>query len=977
MKYPQYFTKDCFKKESNAVIQKKVDALLMAMTDEEKAGLCHGGVNPKIPGQIANGGYILGVPRLGVPEIRMFDGPAGVTSIYETTGLPAEEMLACTWDRSLAREYGRVTGSENAMISGNCQLGAEVDLARTTHFNRTRDMLGEDPCLASELAVEIVKGIQEEGVMATLKHFAGYIVSANPANSPDTRIDEQTMHELYLKPFEKCIHEGNAAAVMTAYNRINGPYAANSAALLKDVLRHQWNFDGFAMCDWGGNHSFSLRNGMDIEMPAGAYNSTERILKFLEDGRLSHDELNAAARHVLTGMGKLGYLSLVALDCEGHVQAEENRETPIRMPDTYKENQERLEENARLAQEAAIRGAVLLKNEDKALPICEDALSDDDFIALIGPAGLRPVCGYGQERAYGTLKYMDSPFEALKEISGRPEKYQAFEGIGIFGTVVPQQALSADADGKSPGLLRYYGISKEDGYRPPLGVGGEGEEFIGTASRDADADEEEGTLDFKPLDLFMPSNDAVDMEGFETGSLRGTDPVIDFSCPVPDKENDAAVTAYKNSGRGNAFVKGEAYTWKGYLYAQETGEYQFNLEGIGGTLVFKMDVDGSGYTDMGLIKMREGSQWPWGNLMCTPSGMEIASTRVFLEGGRRYPVIIYAKALMETKDLQLRLTWVTPSARLKLRQEALEAAKRAAATVFFIHSGYKIAYGKAESGLSFAEGLSLELEEEQKSLLLETAKACHSHGHKFIVAAYNGSAFAMGPWIDETDALLYMWMPGQGGAAALAKLLLGQRNPSGKLSQSFPAFNEDTLITDSKAHEQERWYGEKTPGKPDKIRASEGIFTGYRWYDKTGKAPLFPFGFGKSYTTFEYSGLHVQKQAQGLLVSLSVENTGQMEGDEIVQIYVSGGTVPAHVMLAQKQLCGFARLAHMKPGEKRSADIQIPYDRFWYWDPMAEEVQSADGTWNRWQRIGGMRTIMAGPSSQDLPLCADIDIFKY
>ena len=82
-------------------------------------------------------------------------------------------------------------------------------------------------------------------------------------------------------------------------------------------------------------------------------------------------------------------------------------------------------------------------------------------------------------------------------------------------------------------------------------------------------------------------------------------------------------------------------------------------------------------------------------------------------------------------------------------------------------------------------------------------------------------------------------------------------------------------------------------------------------------------------------------------------------------------------MLAQKQLCGFARLAHMKPGEKRSADIQIPYDRFWYWDPMAEEVQSADGTWNRWQRIGGMRTIMAGPSSQDLPLCADIDIFKY
>ena len=975
MQYPQYFTKDCFKKEDAAVIQSKVEALIAVMTDREKAQLCHGGVNPEIPGQVANGGYIAGVPRLGVPEIRMFDGPAGVTSIYETTGLPAEEMLACTWDKALAKSYGKVTGSENVMISGNCQLGAEVDLVRTTHFNRTRDMLGEDPCLASELATEIVQGIQEEGAMATLKHFAGYVVSANPANSPDTQIDEQTLHELYLKPFEKCIHEGNAAAVMTAYNRINGPYAANSAPLLKEVLRHQWGFDGFTMCDWGGNHSFSLKNGMDIEMPLGAYNSTERILKFLEDGRLSREELDLAARHILTGMGKLGYLSLVTLDGDGRVCQEKGRTEPIRMPDTYKESQKRLEENAKIAREVAIRGAVLLKNEGQALPIREEALAGEDFVALVGPGSIRPVCGYGQERSYGTLKYMDSPVEALKAASHCPEKYRAFAGIDLWGSPIPAQALSLDAGGTKKGLARYYGISEADGYRPPLGVGGEGLEFTGTAARDADADEEEGTLDFKPMDLFMPSNDAVDMDGFETGSLWGIDPVIDFRCPVPKPDNESSVTAYKNSGQGNAFVKGEAYTWKGYVLAEETGEYQINLEGIGGTLVFKMDVDGTGYRDMGMIKMREGSQWPWGNLICTPSGMEIASTRVFLEGGRRYPVILYAKALMDTKDLQVRLSWVTPSDRLRQRREALEAAKKAAMTIFFVHSGYKTAYEKAEGGLSFAEGVSLELEEEQKELLLETAGVCRSHGHKLVVAAYHGSAFAMGGWIDEADALLYMWMPGQSGANALAQLLLGQRNPSGKLSQSFPAFDEDTLITDTKEHETERWFGRKIPGMPDQILASEGIFTGYRWYDKTGIKPLFPFGFGLSYTSFEYSGLRVQKQEQGLLVSLCVKNTGAVAGDEIVQVYVAGGQVPVHIMLAKKQLCGFARLDGLMPGEKRAAKIFIPYDRFLYWDPLAPLRQSPDGTWGRWQRVAGTRTLLAGPSSHELPLRTNIDMF--
>lgn len=965
MKYPQYFNDCCFKDEAEEIIDQKVEALIGAMTVTEKAELCHGGINPEHPGQVGNGGYLTGVPRLGVPEIRMYDGPAGVTSIYETTGLPAEEMLASTWSRELAHEFGRVTGSENKLISGNCQLGAEVDLVRTTHFNRTRDMLGEDPYLAGALAVPLVAGIQENHVMAVLKHFAGYVVSANPANSPDIVIDEQTMHELYLAPFEQAIHEGGACGVMTCYNRINGPYAANSAPLLKDVLRRQWRFKGLTMCDWGGNHSFSLKNGMDMEMPMGAYNSTERIVRFLEEGRISMEDLNDAVRHVLHGLGAAGYLSLVALDGQGQVEAEAGRTEPIRMPDCYEQGAPLLEKNAKAAQLIAEQGAVLLKNDHGALPLSQDVLTTPQGIALVGMGAVNPICGYGQERSYGTLKYMTSPAAELGALSGHPECFTAVPGIDYVGQTVPAAALRTEAMGGVEGLKRYYGISEADGYRPPLGVGGEGVEFTGVASRDAD--DEDADLDFKPMDLFMPSNDAADMDGHETGSLCCVDPVIDFTCGTDNK-------TWKNGVRGNAFEKGSAYTWKGFLVAPEDGEYQLNLQAIGGVAVFKMDVDGTGYKDMGLVKLREGTQWPWGNLVCSPEGMEVCATRVRLQGGRSYPVLIYGKALLDLKDLQVRLAWVTPSQARAQREQAVAAAARAKKNVFFIHSGFKMAYGQADGGFSFGESTELELEAEQKSLLLDVAAAVHSHGGQLIVAAYNGSAFAMKSWIDAADALLYMWMPGQSGGRALARLLLGQAVPGGKLPQSFPNTNEDTLITDTPEHQTERWDGVAVPGRPVMITASEGIHTGYRWYDENGRRPLFEFGYGLSYTTFAYDDLKLIKDDKGVTVEFMVENTGKTAGDEIVQVYVGEGLAPAHVMTAKKRLCGFERLCRLLPGERRHVSIAIPKRCFMYWDPMAPEAIRPDGTADRWQMAGGMRRILVGASSLDIRLEGSVEM---
>ena len=962
MKYPLYFTDDCFRYETEEQIFEKVKALLLVMTVEEKAELCHGGINPPVPGQVGNGGYVHGVPRFGVPEIRMYDGPAGVTSIYETTGLPAEEVLASTFSRSLAYEFGAVSGSENHMISGNCQLGAEVDLVRTTHFNRTRDMMGEDPFLASELAVPLTKGIQDNHAITTLKHFAGYVVSANPANSPDTVIDEQTLHEFYLKTFEKAIKEGGAAGVMTTYGRVNGPYASNAKALLIGVLREEWKFAGLVMSDWGANHSFSLNKGLDVEMPMGAYNSTERIMKFLENGKLTMAELDAAAGHVLYALGRTGYLSLVAMDENGNVMEEAGRTEPIRIPDVYDVSKELREKNAAIAEKIVEKGAILLKNDNATLPINKEDYEDNEKVTCIGLGAKYPICGYGQERSYGTLKYMTSPITELQALAGEGANVDCEIGLDYVGQCIPTDVLYINAEGDDHGLTRYYGITEKDGFRPPaMNMGGAGLEFTGVAEHDKkeDVDDEEGSLDFVPLDLFMPSNDAADMEGFETGSVCCIDPVLSFTCGTGEQN-------YMNHEDGTAFEKGDAYTWKGYLEAPEDGEYQLNLQAIGGIAIFQMDIDGTGLSDVGLIKLREGTQWPWDNLVCTPEGMAVCNTVVTLEKGKRYPIMIYAKALLNKKNLQVRLAWLTPSQKHANIQSAIDAASKSKKVVFFAHNGFRIARGKASGALVFGEGTDLSLEAEQKQLLLDVAQAVHGNGGKMIVVCYNGSTFTMKEWIDDVDALMYMWMPGQCGSKALAKLLLGAVNPGGKAPQSFHNDNEDTLITDTEEHKRIRWDGEFIPGEPSKVTCTEGIFTGYRWYDKENRKPLFPFGHGLSYTTFAYDDFAVEAVDGNPVVTFTVENTGAVAGDEIVQLYIGEGQVPEYAMVAKKQLCGFERMEHIQPGEKRTVSIPVKEECLMFWDIQADYTLRPDGTKDKWRRITGERSLMVGASSEDI-----------
>lgn len=229
-KYPAILTRRDLKKDAPEVLERKISALLRAMTTEEKLSLLGGAKEPEGKGKIGNAGYQWGIPRLGVPEVVMYDGPAGITGIVETTGLPCPALLGSTWDDSLAYAFGKIAATECAACSGNFLLAPQLDVIRSPHFYRNKDMKSEDSYLCARMGAAEVKGVQENGVVATVKHFtAANLFGDDLSHFPGQLVDEQTLHETYCRPFEAAVGAG-AGSVMNAYNKINGNFvSANSS----------------------------------------------------------------------------------------------------------------------------------------------------------------------------------------------------------------------------------------------------------------------------------------------------------------------------------------------------------------------------------------------------------------------------------------------------------------------------------------------------------------------------------------------------------------------------------------------------------------------------------------------------------------------------------------------------------------------------------------------------------------------------
>ena len=228
-----------------------------------------------------------GVARLGVPDLKMSDGPMGVHDYGLVTAYPAPIALAASWNVELARRVGDSLGQDARALGVGVLLAPGMNLYRAPMNGRNFEYLGEDPFLAGRLAVGLIQGIQGRGVMATAKHFiANNSEYGRMDHSSD--LDERTMRELYLPAFEMCVKEGHVAAVMDAYNLVNGVYATEHAALNVDILQKEWLFDGILMSDWGATHDglAAARGGLDLEMPSAQFMSPAVLQAGLNSGKL-------------------------------------------------------------------------------------------------------------------------------------------------------------------------------------------------------------------------------------------------------------------------------------------------------------------------------------------------------------------------------------------------------------------------------------------------------------------------------------------------------------------------------------------------------------------------------------------------------------------------------------------------------------------------------------------------------------------
>ena len=291
--------------------------VLKQMTLDEKISLLHGtgmiGLSPMSPVAVrSNGGagYVVGVLRLGIPDIQMSDAAYGIRSSGEngrySTALPSNLGSAASWDLDAAYEYGALIGRELRAQGFNMSLGGGVNLTREPRNGRTFEYLGEDPILAGEMVGHVMKGLQAQHIIGDIKHYAVNDQESG-RNAVNVNIDKRAMMETDLLAFEIGLRESNAAAVMCAYNRVNGQYSCENKYLLTDVLKKDWNFKGFVLSDWQGTHSTIKASaaGLDHEEP-GEYFYGDAMKKAVESGRVPMAELDDHVHRILRSMFACG-----------------------------------------------------------------------------------------------------------------------------------------------------------------------------------------------------------------------------------------------------------------------------------------------------------------------------------------------------------------------------------------------------------------------------------------------------------------------------------------------------------------------------------------------------------------------------------------------------------------------------------------------------------------------------------------------
>ena len=717
----------------SAATDERVEGILAQLSLEEKVAFVTGDLNWNF------GFFAEGVQRLGIPDIQMADGPAGVRinkgDVHggKATSLPAPIALAATWDPAQASAYGTVIGVECRATDHNVSLGPAVDIARVPVGGRTFESFGEDPLLQSAIGVAVVRGIQDQGVQACAKHYA-INNQEDHRSSVDAVIDERTMHELYLPPFEALVREGGVASMMGSFNRLNGDYACEHPQLLRDILRDDFGFRGWIMSDYGANHSTAeaANAGLDQEQPNEGFWGGQ-LLAAVHDGRVSEAVVDEKVRNILRPLIGMG-----------------QAENPVGVAEFA------VDQHHDVAQAIAEDGMVLLRN-DGILP-----LRGVRRVALIGPdVDAWSAQGGGSSQVNPTRGV--SPFDGLRRALGDEVDIVVEHGSDPVtpGALLP----GADPIGSSF-------------FRAPSGEVGLHAEYWTNPS-----------FDGEPLVSRIDGQVEL-MHGFH--NFPGFNAASARYEKLPTELNAQMSARY--TGTLTVPVTGS------YRFVITTlGSYTFELDGrvvaASGSAEVVADTDAV----IDLVAAEAVAESPaedeprpygWGGDGGQPD-VSVDEVVVRLQAGRAYGIRMSYAADHPSQGFllgaKLRLGWVPPAGVFSPDvARAAEAAAAADVAVVVVRSY------EAEAD----DRPSMQLPCGQNDLI----RAVLAANPRTVVVLMTGAPVDVTGWGADPAALLQAWYPGQAQGDALARVLTGAAEPGGRLPLTLPVALSQTPARDARTY---------------------------------------------------------------------------------------------------------------------------------------------------------------------------------
>jgi beta-glucosidase len=809
-------------------METKVENLIQQMTIDEKISLLAG----------RDMWHTVPVERVGIPAIRVTDGPNGVRGAsgnYSPTSacFPCGSALAATWNTELVGRVGQALAEEVKAKAGHILLAPTVNIHRSPIAGRNFECYSEDPYLAGKMAAAYINGLQKKGVGACIKHFVCNDQEFE-RHTISAEVQERPLREIYLEPFRIAMNQAKPWSVMSAYNRINGISANANDYLLRDILKEEWGFDGVVISDWFGTYDPSTAHGsLDIEMPGPArWASAAHVKNALAEGQINEADLDDKVRRILRTIVRVGAFENPEFAPEKAIDRPAHRA---------------------LIRETAAEAIVLLKNND-LLPLKPSKIRK---LLVIGEnANLPQIVGGGSAHVHP--HYVISPLQGIRERAG-----DDIDVAYTMGCLTHRSLPSADpawfqtAEGNHELYLSVY-----------------------------------ANPDFKGEPIIKRTVSRTSLSWF--GSEQ----------PAPGSDHFSL-------------------RLQGKLIPPESGVFTLGLQCIGRGRIL---VDGNEM--LPFREYRDPAEWAQATLPLT------------CEKGLVRDITIEYAWSGDTPWRTLRLALFPPTPEDPI---AVAEAMASEADAVVIVAGLTNEW-EGEG----ADRVDMRLPGQQ-DLLISRVAAANPHTAVVLNA---GSPLEM-PWANEVAAILQTWYAGQEVGHALADVLFGDVNPSGKLPTTFPFRLED--------NPSYLYY----PGENGKAYYGEGIFVGYRYYDKKNIEPLFPFGFGMSYTSFSYKSIKLEKEKytsdEEITISVTIQNTGQHAGKEVVQLYVRD--IKSRLIRPEKELKRFAKI-YLEPGEVQTISFSLTREELSYYDDLKQ----------MWVAEPGIFEILVGGSSRELPLKAIFEL---